>query len=322
MSYSTPEVGSHLSPPDPDEGKIDLAEIFMILWSGKFVISAVTAGAAIFSVLLALSLPNIYTASALLAPAENSGGGLSGLSKEYGGLASLAGVSLPSGEEGSRTQLGMQLMKSRSFISDFIERHDILPALMAVEEWDSRSGDLIFDDEVYDVASQTWVRDVKSSKLNAVPSMQEAHRVFLGLLGVSQDNQTGYVTVSIEHQSPIVAAEWVNWLVTDINAVVKAQDVAEATNSIEYLTRQAAATPLADLQVVFFELIQSQTETVMLAEVRPEYVFKVIDPAVVPEVKSKPSRALICILGTLLGAMLGIFIVISLDILGRGRSVN
>ncbi len=50
-----------------------------------------------------------------------------------------------------------------------------------------------------------------------------------------QDKQTGYVTVSIDHQSPIVAAQWVNWLVEDVNAAVKAQDVSEAEKSIEYL---------------------------------------------------------------------------------------
>ena len=61
---------------------------------------------------------------------------------------------------------------------------------------------------------------------------------------------------------------------------------------------------------MFFELIQSQTETVMLAQVRPEYVFKTIDPAVVPELKSKPKRALICVLGTLLGGMLSVLIVL------------
>ena len=127
---------------------------------------------------------------------------------------------------------------------------------------------------------------------------------------MSEDKQTGYVTVSIDHQSPVVAAQWVNWLVEDVNAAVKAQDVSEAEKSIEYLKQQVANTSLADLQAMFFELIQSQTETVMLAQVRPEYVFKTIDPAVVPEEKSKPSRALICVLGTLLGGMLGVVIVL------------
>ena len=83
----------------PDD-EIDLKELFMVLWSGKWLISVITAVAAASSVVVALSLPNIYVASALLAPAESNGGGLSGLMKQYGGLASLAGVALPSSEEG------------------------------------------------------------------------------------------------------------------------------------------------------------------------------------------------------------------------------
>lgn len=308
MSDLKPSNDQFVRNPYPDD-EIDLKELFMVLWSGKWLISAITGVAAAISVTVALLLPNIYTASALLAPAESSGGGLPGLMKQYGGLASLAGVSLPGGEEGSRAQLGIQLMKSRAFIGDFVKRRDMLPELMAVKFWDAGSGDIIFDAEAYDSVSKAWVRDVEPPKSPA-PSAQEAHKAFLAILGVSQDKQTGYVSVSIEHQSPVVAARWVNWLVEDVNAAVKAQDVTEAEKSIEYLKQQVANTALADLQAMFFELIQSQTETVMLAEVRPEYVFKTIDPAVVPEEKSKPSRALICVLGTLLGWMLGVVIVL------------
>ena len=292
----------------PDD-EIDLKELLMVLWSGKSLISAITGVTASISVAIALSLPNIYTASALLAPAESGAGSLSGLMKQYGGLASLAGVSLPGGEEGSRAQLGMQLMKSRAFIGDFVKRRDILPELMAVESWDAGSGDIVFDPGDYEADTATWVRDVDLPK-RPKPSLLEAHDEFMDILSVSEDTQTGYVTVSVDHHSPVVAAHWVNWLVEDVNAAVKAQDVAEAEKSIEYLKEQVANTSLADLQAIFFELIQSQTETVMLAEVRPEYVFKTIDPAVVPEEKSEPNRALICILGVLFGSGLGIAVVL------------
>ena len=308
MSNLTPNNDPLLQNPYSDD-EIDLKELFMVLWSGKWLISALTGLAAAISVVIALALPNIYTASALLAPAESSGGGLSGLMKQYGGLASLAGVSLPGGEEGSRAQLGMQLMKSRAFIGDFVERRDILPELMAVESWDAGSGDIIFDPDDYEADTSTWVRVVDLPK-KPTPSLLEAHEEFMDILGVSEDKKTGYVTVSVDHHSPVIASQWVNWLIEDVNAAVKAQDVAEAEKSIEYLKQQVANTSLADLQAMFFELIQSQTETVMLAEVRPEYVFKTIDPAVVPEEKSKPSRALICVLGTLLGGMLGVVIVL------------
>lgn len=287
---------------------IDLKELISVLWGGKTLIAVVTSLASVVAVLVALAMPNFYTASALLAPADASGGGLSGLMKQYGGLASLAGVALPV-DEGSRAQLGMELMKSRAFIGEFVQRHNILPELMAVDSWDSGSGEVVFDTDIYDPKSHSWVREVKPPRSSA-PSLQEAHKEFLTIFRVSQDKLTSYVSVSIEHQSPILAAKWVNLMVQDVNAAVKHQDVAEAERSIAYLKQQIAKTSLADLQAMFFELIQSQTETVMLAEVRPEYVFKTIDPAVIPEMKSKPSRALICILGTLLGGLLGVIMVL------------
>ena len=53
---------------------------------------------------------------------------------------------------------------------------------------------------------------------------------------------------------------------------------------------------------VFAQLIEEQTETIMLANVSKDYVFDIIDPPVVPELNSKPPRALICVLGMWLGA--------------------
>ncbi|MDQ7050414.1 MAG: GNVR domain-containing protein [Enterobacterales bacterium] len=48
----------------------------------------------------------------------------------------------------------------------------------------------------------------------------------------------------------------------------------------------------------------------MLAEVSDEYVFKTLSPAKVAEEKSKPKRALIAILGFMLGGMLSVIIVL------------
>ena len=287
-----------------ENDEINLKEVLLVLWQGRKFISTITGVISSLSVLIALMLPNIYSANALLAPAEKSSGAMSALMQQYGGLASLAGVPLPGGEETSRAQLGMTLMTSRGFVGEFIERHAILPELMAVDAWDYRSGDISFDTDLYNAETGEWLRQV-ALPLKPKPSALEAYEVFKEILSVSQDKNTGYVTVSIEHKSPTIAAQWVTWLVEDVNDAVRAQDVNEARKSIDYLRRQVASTSLAELQVVFFDLIQGQMETVMLAEVRQEYVFKTIDPAVPPEEKSKPSRAIICVLGALFGAVLG-----------------
>jgi len=59
------------------------------------------------------------------------------------------------------------------------------------------------------------------------------------------------------------------------------------------------------LRNVFFSLIEEQTKTVMLAKVTDEYLLKTLDPAVAPEMKSRPKRSLMVVLATLLGGVLG-----------------
>ena len=292
-------------PVDFADDEIDLRELFAVLWTGKYWIAGLTSIAAILSVVYALSLPNIYRSEALLAPSSMDGGGIGGLAKQYGGLASLAGISLPGGGEMDKTALALAVIKSRRFISDFIQRHDILVPLMAADGWDQSTGELSINADIYDTGSATWVGAVRPPQ-PVQPSGQKAHKVFDALLSITEDKKSGFVSLSIAHYSPMVAQQWVTWLVEDTNNTLRAQDVAEAENSIAYLKTQVDATSLTDLQSRFFEMIQSQTETIMLAKVREEYAFKTVDPAVIPEQKDKPKRALICLLGTLLGGMLSV----------------
>jgi uncharacterized protein involved in exopolysaccharide biosynthesis len=291
---------------DYADDEIDLRELFGVLWNGKWWIAGITAIASIISIAFALSLPNIYQSEALLAPASSSDGGLA---KQYGGLASLAGISLPGGGSDNKTALNLEVMKSRRFIAEFIDHHDLLVPLMASSGWDQSTGNLIIDNAIYESATKKWIRDVPPPK-RAAPSPQAAYQVFKKLLSISEDKNNGFISLRIKHYSPIVAQRWVAWLIEDINNTLREQDVTEAERSIAYLKQQIEATLLTDLQSMFFELIQSQTETIMLAKVRQEYAFKTIDPAVVPEVKSEPKRALICVLGTLLGGMFAVLLVL------------
>lgn len=64
------------------------------------------------------------------------------------------------------------------------------------------------------------------------------------------------------------------------------------------------------MQSAFYKLIEEQTKSLMLAEVQEEFVFKTIDPSVVPEVKYGPKRSLLCLLGLLLGSSVGVMVVI------------
>ncbi len=290
---------------DPPDYEIDLRELFTRLWSAKSLILAFVLFGATVSLVYALSLPNLYRSSALLSPTEESGGGIGGMLSQYSGLASIAGVSIPGGEGVSNVRLAMEVLKSRAFISEFIDKHDILPELLAIDYWDIDTRSLEIDKEIYDVETRTWTREIVDGRSRA-PSKQEAHTAFTKVLRVSQDTKTNLVTISVQHQSPDIAKQWVKWLVEDINETMRRKEIKEAEESIEYLKRQAAETALSDLDQVFFELMQGQMQRVMLAQVRREYVLTTIDPAVAPELKSDPQRSLICIVGVILGLVFGI----------------
>ncbi|EGQ8018066.1 Wzz/FepE/Etk N-terminal domain-containing protein [Vibrio alginolyticus] len=296
--------------PQPTDDEIDLRELFKALWKGKWIVIATTFVFAVSAVLYALSLPNIYKADALLAPAENSnGGGLSKMAGQLGGLAALAGVNLGAGES-SQTDLAVQVIKSRQFVEAFINKHDLLVPLMAAKDWDLASNKLILDEALYNPMTGEWLREPNGMR-GATPTAQEAFEMFSKeVLSVSQDKESGLYTVSVKNYSPYLAQQWVNWLIEDINNVMRERTIAETSQNLAYLNTQLQKTAVTDMQSTFYKLIEEQTKSLMLAEVQEEFIFKVVDPAVVPELKDGPKRALICMLGTLLGGMLGIAVVL------------
>ena len=292
------------------EDEIDLRELFSVIWQGKWLIIAVTAVFAIGSVIFAIMQPNIYKSEALLAPAtEEQDGGLSALAGQFGGLASMAGINLGGGGGVDKTQMAIEVMKSRQFTSEFIQQHNLLPDLMAIKKWNMADNSISYNDEIYDASSKKWLREVKAP-FKPEPSMQEAFKEFKKIVAVNAAKDTGMVTVSVEHISPAIAQQWVTWLIEDINKVMKERDVAEANRSSEFLTKQIALTNVADIRSILYKLIEEQAKTIMFAEVRDEYVFKTIDPALVLEEKLKPKRALIVIFCTVFGGILGVMLVL------------
>lgn len=264
-----------------------------------WLIVCITLVGAFISVLVALWIPNKYTSYALLAPSDSGSGGLSGLMRQYGGLASIAGVDIGGGEQSGKSELAVELLSSRKFSDYIVEKYKLRPALLAPKKWERDTNTLLFDEKLYNKEEGKWVRKVPPPRKRK-PSLEEAHIALSKILSVSEDRRTGFVSISITHLSPFFAKELVSIMFNEVNEVIREQDISEAKKSIEFLNAQAADTSLADLQMIFFNLIQNQTETMMLANVRSEYVFKYIDPPTVPELKSSPNRALLCIAITLL----------------------
>ena len=79
---------------------------------------------------------------------------------------------------------------------------------------------------------------------------------------------------------------------------------------MNFLNNQIATTSFAEIKQVIAQLLQQKTQKLTLIEVSDFYVFDYIDPPAVMEQKVEPQRSIFVVLGTFLGSILGIFIVL------------
>jgi uncharacterized protein involved in exopolysaccharide biosynthesis len=268
-------------PPYAEADEVDLMDYARALWARRRLVLSVVAVCTLVSVAVAFLLPPVYRATAVIAPVEDdSTTGLSALMGQLGGLAPLTGLPVT---QSDNTQKDMAILTSRAFTARLVEDNHLMPILFA-DEWDAGAG--------------RW-----KVPADEAPTMWDAYREFDEIRNVEQDPKTGLVTVSIEWGDPKVAAAWVQLHIDTLNRHLQQDAVKEAEDSIAYLTEQVERTSNVEMRQTLYNLVEAQTKNAMLARVREDYAFKVIDPPVPPDERARPRRTLI-VVGTLLASTL------------------
>ncbi len=297
-----------------DEQVIYLSDILAALKRRRMLVLATIGVTTLIGLLFAVFATPLYRAQVIVRPLEvEEGGTLSALSSQFGGAAALAGIDL--GGSGSDRDEYLAILRSRALGERFITEYRLMPELFP-ERWDAAAGRwkegepglLGRTARAVSRALAAVSGDEGWRERGPVPSMWEAYKVFdQDVRKVSEDRDTGLVTLSIEVRDPERAAEWANAYVAMANELIRNDSVVEATRALDYLNAEAEKATMAGLRDTIYRVIEGQLKKIMLANARPEYAFKVVDRAVVPEEKSYPKRALIVILAFMLGGALGVF---------------
>ncbi len=291
-----------------DENEISLKDVWLEAFRNKWIIIGTSFIFGVLAVFIALNLPNIYQSNVVLAPNIEEQGGLSSLAKNLGGLASLTGIGLGQSSGPDKAVIALEILNSQEFITKFVKKHNLVIPLIAAEGSNKLTHDLILDDNIYDDKNNKWVREVVAPK-SIEPSDEEIYEAFLDVFHAEQDVKTGFIRASIEFYSPALAKKWLELVFSDINSLIKNNDRSEAEKSILYLKSALNRTNNSSMQTTFYQLIEEQTKTLMLAEAREEYIFKTISPAMLPEKKLKPRRALVVLTGLITGGILSLLFV-------------
>jgi len=273
------------------DDRINLLDVWHLFVQYKYSIVLITLLAAVVSGCIAWIIKPVFRSEVVVSEVQDdalaAAGGLGGSLKEIGGLASLAGVNIG----GNRGKAGQRLavLQSRALVEEFIKRNDMLPLLFP------KGGE----------HTTLWfgVKRFRDKFLN-----------------IKEDAHTGLVTVAVEWTDPKVAARWANAFVALANEMIRLHDAHASERNIQFLNQQIQKTNVVELQRVMYSLLESETKSLMMASTRDDYAFEAVDPAVSPELKAKPSRALIVVGGAFFGLILGMSIAAVRRALGRRES--
>ena len=282
--------------------ELSLIELWKVLVEYKLLIIVFTALTTLGAIYYASTLPTIYKAEVLMIPASGGISG-SGLSNRLGGLADMAGVSLGGSSAGAEGEQALARLKTRSFLTKHIKEKNLKPILFA-DQWDR--------------VEKKWIDKEPSDRDSAelLKNMIEA--------GSHPRSKAGLASLSIEWKNPHnpnKIADIANNLVSSINSHAKDRAILEARDSISFLEKELEQTSIVNSQTILYSLIEQQMGKIMMANIRDEFVFKVIDPAIIPKrSETKPTLMLIFI-GIILGIFLASFLAISVNYF-KGQSVG
>jgi uncharacterized protein involved in exopolysaccharide biosynthesis len=270
--------------PEPAGDEISLQQIAEILWPRRWLIVLITALVTASAVAAAFLLRKQYEASIVVLPASDTSNsqlsGLGSIASQFGGLASLAGLSI--GDSARKTE-SVAVLQSEALTEMYVQQNNLLPVLFK-SRWISQT--------------RTW----NTTDPKKIPTLWKANQKFKhGIRDVTTNAKNGLVTLTIEWEDPVLAAKWANDLVRLTNEYLRDKAIRESDRNIAYLNDEASKTTLVQARQAIFAIMQSEINKEMLARGADEYALRVVDPAVAPERPSFPNKVLFLLGGGFVG---------------------
>lgn len=274
-----------------DEDEVDFLKILKVIWTGKkliiWIVLICTFAVAVFS----LFLTNIYTARAVLKPATQNQmpGKFSALALQYSGIASLAGIAAPTQTSSSEI---VSLLESNILKKEMIQNYQLRPILFP-DNWDGEKK--AWKKPAFSLSS--FINKLRPSRPGAagqdagMPDIQDGIRALKKIITVDYDPKDDIITVSVDFRDPDIAAKIAGYCITTLNDHMSSEAKRIALVNKVYLEKQLQETTDSLMQQKIYSLIAEKIEIIMMAEVKEGFAFKVLDPPMAPDMKSKPKRA-------------------------------
>jgi len=292
----------------------DFKDIYDSIIDNFFKILLSTLLVSIISIIVSLRIIPIYTSEAVLFPADkkNSSSGLLQSVSQLGGLVGLGGSNV----DDTNSLLAVELIKSRSFLEEFIKTRDLMLPLLASKNWSIDSEEYEINEEIYDFDKNEWKSE---TPIDEIALLYDAYVNLSAAIDIEEDRRTGIIKASLRHFSPYISRKWLTWLIEDINQAFKTKDANDAQLAINELTKAMIETDIPNLDLTYSSLIEQRLNKLTIANTKSNYVFEVIDPPYLAMQRTSPRRTLIVLSSTILAGAFFTILFLAISFFQKGR---
>ncbi|PKN17319.1 MAG: hypothetical protein CVU71_16180 [Deltaproteobacteria bacterium HGW-Deltaproteobacteria-6] len=302
MSEKTKQMRDCSCDYEPDHDGIDFYHCGQVIWKRRKMIGSMMVAAVVTMIILSFLMTDIYQAKAVISPVtgRDSGtntAGLSALAQQLGGFPGV-----PSSSQANASEI-VSLLNSNILRRKIIEQYNLMP-LLFYGQWDQERR--IWKQE-YSVLG------MKPFKFIKIPDIWDALRLLEENVKINRNIKDNTITVTVDFHDPKLAALIADYYLVTLTNYMSSEVKRVAATNRQYLEEQLGSTTDPFIKQKTYNLIAQQIENGMMAEVKENFAFKIIDPPMMPDKKIKPRRSVIALLSLVISLLSGIGIALFLE---------
>ena len=312
--------------PSNHQAEADIILYWRVIKKRRKFIGIFMSTVVFLTLMVSFFLTNIYQARTIILPVVSKEAGSSSIAaslmQQVGGVP---GISVP--ESASAAEI-VTLLKSIGLRETIITKYNLLPVLFP-DEWDKKAKMW----RIYagftlnpSLMARKLLRLLKPVDKNItghdedVPSIWDGLRELDKTVAVITNTKEKTITISVESHDPAVAAQIAGYFLSALNEYMSGEAKRVAMINRKYLEEQILQTADPYIQQKIYGMIAQQIETSMMAEVKENFAFKVLDRPKVPDKKIKPKRVLMVMLSLVASLLLSIFFVFFMEYLEKAKT--
>ncbi|MBI5664386.1 MAG: hypothetical protein HZC49_04765 [Nitrospirae bacterium] len=249
----------------------------------KLIIITVSIAVAATGVISYFS-PKIYKASAVIMPVPQS--------QEQSGMSAVAlQLGIPTNPVSNASEL-LSLLQSNILMERVIRKYDLVPVFFGEKAKGKKENEQIWD----------GIRYLKDS-----------------VFRVRDNKRDGVIELSAEFSDPQMSAGILTYILTELTDYMSSEAKRVADTNKKYLESLIDKNSDPLIKQKIYALIARQIEISMMAEVKENFAFKVLDPPKIPDRKIKPKTTSNILLSFVISMAGGLFLAFIMEHIERSK---